>query len=544
MNVKSRLEHPKVLKILGAATLLLVVGASWLAVSTAGYMKDVLRDQFNEQQLLLAGFSSQRIDTHLNESGSESRFLNSLSATRYCDPDSYDALPLSTLPLMNRGDVTSVYRIYKSAASRVQELESVVDSVYIRQFFLQALVVFVICFGSLFVALYERRWSRVLEREVAVKTEDIRKYAAQLETSETKYRSLVESAEDFIFTVDRNGLIRTANRHMSHTLGHNAVEIANESLYRFLPGEQVREQLNCVGEVLDSGKGKKIETRLTLSSGNYWFDIQYIPVKGKGTEEYALAIARNVTERKEIEQQLVNAEKLAALGTMAAGVAHEINNPIGIMLGFCDLLLEKLAPGSIEHSDLKTIERHGLHCKSIVERLLSFARMREAGERYCNLNANIESIVSVVRHTLDINNIEVVLALAPDLAQVQGDSSGLQQVFLNLINNAIQAMGEKGALRIETRIGSNAKEIEAIVMDTGCGIRKEHLDKIFDPFFTTKKVGEGTGLGLSVSYGIITRFGGRIECRSLSQDEAPGASGTTFRIILPACSEGVAHSEQ
>jgi len=276
---------------------------------------------------------------------------------------------------------------------------------------------------------------------------------------------------------------------------------------------------------------------LALPSGNFWFNIQYIPVKGDGAEEYALAIARDIYERKNIEQQLINTEKLASLGTMAAGVAHEINNPIGIMLGFCDLLLEKMDPGSMEYNDLKTVERHGLHCKSIVERLLSFARVREEYEEDCDLNANIESITSVVKHTLDMNNIELVLSLAPDLPPVRGDSTGLQQVFLNLINNAVQAMGEKGAIKIETRCGSSRKEIEAIVTDRGCGIKREYLDKIFDPFFTTKKVGEGTGLGLSVSYGIITRFGGRIECRSVTEEEAPGASGTTFEIILPASDE-------
>ena len=268
-----------------------------------------------------------------------------------------------------------------AVAAPAQEVESFIDSVYTRQFLLQALVVFVICLGSLFVVLYERRWSSVLEHEVAVKTEHIRKYANELESSETKYRSLVENAEDLIFTMDRNGLIRTANQHMSRVFGFNIQEMTGQSLYRFLPGEQVYEQLSHVRKALVSGKGQKIETRLALPSGNFWFDIQYIPVKGEGGEDYALAIARDITERKNIEQQLINTEKLASLGTMAAGVAHEINNPIGIMLGFCDLLLEKMDPGSMEYNDLKTIERHGLHCKSIVERLLSFARMREEERR-------------------------------------------------------------------------------------------------------------------------------------------------------------------
>jgi PAS domain S-box-containing protein len=738
VDTKSRPERLRVLRILGIVTLLLVGGASWLAISTARYMKDVLRDQFNEQQLVLARYAAQRIEANISDTITDMLFLNSLPAIQHCDPDGYEALLLSTLPVFNGSSIIAIRRIDRdgsqifaaseqgiiirnlgpaqqepgaylswaadpanrgktmgtplypkegakdrgvlvfdliaptyadatnsahpfpsrafagyirltldvshlmhgimpsirsgksgyawaidsygkfiyhpeksfigenafdarsmrnpslsfaeinqiqreemitgkegtgsyvsgwhreivkpmekliafapvhiegpyvnyswsvAVAAPAQEVESLIESVYTRQFLLQALVVFILCPGSLFVVLYELRWSSVLEHEVAAKTENIRKYADELESSETKYRSLVESAEDLIFTMDRDGLTRTANKHMSRIFGVKVQDMTGQSLYRFLPKKQVYEQLNYVRKALASGKGQKIETRLTLPSGNLWFNIQYIPVKGEGGEDFALAIARDITERKDIEQQLINAEKLASLGTMAAGVAHEINNPIGIMLGFCDLLLEKMDPASMEYNDLKTIERHGLHCKSIVERLLSFARIRDENEGCCDLNSNIESIVSVVKHTLDINNIELVLALSPDLPPVRGDSIGLQQVFLNLINNAVQAMDGDGALRIETGSVSGGKEIEAIVMDTGSGIRRESLGKIFDPFFTTKKVGEGTGLGLSVSYGIITRYGGSIECSSLSEEEAPGASGTTFRIVLPACDE-------
>ena len=210
---------------------------------------------------------------------------------------------------------------------------------------------------------------------------------------------------------------------------------------------------------------------------------------------------------------------------MAAGVAHEINNPIGIMLGFCDLLLEKIDPDSMEYNDLKTIERHGLHCKSIVERLLSFARMGDEPVECSDLNASIESIVSIVNHNLEMNRVELALSLSRSLPYVRADSTGLQQVFLNLINNALQAMDGEGVLKIQTRRASGGKMVEAADLDTGCGIRKEHLDKIFDPFFTTKKVGQGTGLGLSVSYGIIARCGGQIKCRSITEEESPGASG-------------------
>jgi PAS domain S-box-containing protein len=346
------------------------------------------------------------------------------------------------------------------------EIESIIDSVYSRQFLLQALVVFIIGMGSLIIVLYELRWSTLLEHEVAVKTDHIRKYADELERSEIKYRSLVESAEDLIFTIDEGGLLKTANRHMSRLFGVNPDELQGQSLYKFLPREQAYDQLKTIRTTLRSGKGQKVETLLKVPAGNLWFNIQYIPVTGEGGgEDHALGIARDITERKTLERQLINTEKLASLGTMAAGVAHEINNPIGIMLGFCDLLLEKIQPGTMEYNDLKTIERHGLHCKSIVERLLSFARISEETEESCDLNANIESILSVVQHTLDINNIRLVRSLAKDLPGVRGDSRGFQQVFMNLINNAIHAMNGKGVLTILTRPSTRVRNTVEMQID-------------------------------------------------------------------------------
>ncbi len=203
------------------------------------------------------------------------------------------------------------------------------------------------------------------------------------------------------------------------------------------------------------------------------------------------------------------------------------------MMGFCELLLERMPPGTMEYNDLKTIERHGLHCKSIIERLLNFARISEETEEHCDLNTNVEAILAVVKHTLTMNNIKLEASLEEGLEIVGIDSKGLQQVLLNLISNALHAMDGKGVLGVATRRGSKPGWAEVVVSDTGCGIEKEFMPRIFDPFFTTKKVGEGTGLGLSVSYGIITQFGGSIECESLTEAERPGKSGTTFTLRIP-----------
>jgi len=414
------------------------------------------------------------------------------------------------------------------------EIEGIIASVHGRQIFLEGMVIFIILVGSLMVLLHELRWSTILEKEVALKTEDIRRYSVELERSEAKYRSRVDSADDIIFTLDGNCRIRTSNRQLSKFFNLEPESVSGKGLDSFLPGERVAEQSGYIRKALESGEPQRMETRFAVSGQDFWFSIHYVPIQGEeGGEELVLCVARDITDTKSLERQLINTEKLASLGTLAAGVAHEINNPIGIMLGFCDLLLERMEPGTMEYNDLKTIERHGLHCRSIVERLLSFARMSEECEEFCDLNINVEDILAVVKHTLDMNKIRLVSKLESGPLIVRGGCKDMQQVLLNLINNAVYAMGGEGVLTVLTRESEKPGYAEVVVTDTGCGIKKEYREKIFDPFFTTKKVGDGTGLGLSVSYGIIGKHGGTIECESYTEEEKPGRSGTTFRILLP-----------
>ncbi len=732
---KERIKLHNLLKGIGIVTLVLVTVAVYLGASTVRYMKDVIRDQFNEQQLVLAKATAQRIETTLQNALSDLILLNSLPAIQYCDPEAYEVLLLSTLPLLYRDKILEIRRVdrdgntmlvandqgigmkhfgvvqaeaaaYLSWAAELgnrgktmgtvvrardpgkdrkhlvmdlitptyedttdhrhprpshrfagylrftvdvtrmlqeivppirsgksgyawvidssgsflfhpesafvgenafearsnrnpsisfaqindiqrnemlqgregtgtyfsgwhrelvepmekliayapvsikgpfmdyvwsvavvaplHEIEGIIGTVYQKQIVLQGSFLLLILLGAVVVLLYELRWSTILEQEVQEKTQDVQRYAEELGRSEAKYRSLVESAEDLIFTLDRDGVLRTANQHMARFFGVSAEELAGHSLYRFLPREQADEQLVIIRRILETKRGERTETLFRIQEEDFWFNIQYIPVRAEEEGgEHILGIARDITDRKSLEKQLINTEKLASLGTLAAGVAHEINNPLGIMLGFCDLLLERTEQGTMEYNDLKIIERHGLHCKSIVERLLSFARISDETEEYCDLNSNVESILSVVKHTLSMNNIQLNTSLAQDLPLVRGDSRGIQQVLLNLVSNAIQAMDGKGMLTVVTKLCKKPGFVEVIVSDTGCGIKREFHQKIFDPFFTTKPVGEGTGLGLSVSYGIISNYGGTIECESQTEDEAPGQSGTTFTLRLP-----------
>ena len=245
-----------------------------------------------------------------------------------------------------------------------------------------------------------------------------------------------------------------------------------------------------------------------------------------------LGIARDITESKKIEEQLYQTEKLVTIGTLAAGIAHEINNPLAIILGFTELLLERESPDSESFEMLKTIERHGLNAKRVVENLLSFARHKEPFNALIEVNKNIEEVLSVVSNALHVNKINVVKNMAKDLPIVEGDPAALQQVYLNIINNAISVMEEGGTLTITTRAIEEESKVEIRIGDTGKGIPKAYRKRVFDPLFTTKKVGEGTGLGLSLSYGIISKHKGTITFETKTEDESE-TTGTTFIITLP-----------
>jgi signal transduction histidine kinase len=234
-----------------------------------------------------------------------------------------------------------------------------------------------------------------------------------------------------------------------------------------------------------------------------------------------------------MEEQMYHTEKLASLGTMAAGVAHEINNPLAIILGFTEMLAEKVPSDSELYEILKTIEKQGQNAQRIVSNLLSFARFSEPKEEEVDLKENIEAVLAVEGNTLSLNNIFVERDMVDPLPKVKGDPGELQQVFFNIISNSISAMKEGGILKISARTADSGRNVEIGISDTGSGIKKENRAKIFDPFFTTKKVGEGTGLGLTISYALISKHGGNISFETKTKEESE-ETGTTFIVSLPA----------
>jgi two-component system, NtrC family, sensor kinase len=414
------------------------------------------------------------------------------------------------------------------------EVEGAIHDVYIRQFLLQGVIIFIILLGGAFIIYNESRWSTALEEEVQRKTAALETSRNELAKSEKLYKSLVESAEDAILNVDPKGVIISINRFGAKMLGYTPQGIMGKTLGEILPGRSREELDQLIQQVFVHKKGRRTAHELSMGGKESFFIINLTPIKEDDRVLSVLMIAHDITSQKKMEEQLYHTEKLASLGQLAAGIAHEINNPLAIILGFSDMLLERLDANSKEFEMVKTIERQGNNCKKIVENLMTFARAPEKDQYDTDINRSLETVIEVVKNTLLTKKVKFQLELAEGLPRVRGDAVQLQQVFLNLITNAVLAMPRGGLLTVTTGLNPHKRGVQILFADTGEGIKKEHLPKIYDPFFTTRKVGEGTGLGLSVSYAIITKFGGTITCESRTKEEAKDQeSGTTFTISLP-----------
>jgi two-component system NtrC family sensor kinase len=277
-----------------------------------------------------------------------------------------------------------------------------------------------------------------------------------------------------------------------------------------------------------------------VSASGRWAkgDLDY-HVKTKRKDEIAkLAetfnlMASSLRERDErlkeyTQQQIMKSERLATLGQLAAGVAHEINNPLGTISIYTQMIRDELGKDNDScRESLQVVMKQTNRAGRIVKDLLEFARQSEPEMRVLNINDILRKAITITTHPAELQNIRLATNLASELPDIKGDSDKLQQVFVNIIVNAIHAMPEGGELNFDTRISDDSKGIEIEISDTGCGIPQEHLSKLFDPFFSTKSTGEGTGLGLSVSLGIVQRHNGTIDVKSKVGE------GSTFIVRFP-----------
>jgi two-component system NtrC family sensor kinase len=262
------------------------------------------------------------------------------------------------------------------------------------------------------------------------------------------------------------------------------------------------------------------------------FSVNLSPMRDEQSHVSSLVVVMtDVTDAASLQSKLMHAEKMAAVGQLVSGVAHEVNNPLTAILGFADLLMENPELPESARKDLRVILQEAQRTKQIVQNLLSFARQMPPQRKPLQLNPILRRTVQLRAYDFQSHNVEVIEHLDHDLPCVVGDPHQLQQVFLNILNNAYDAVSEiDRPARIEIATLSHGHSVEIAFRDNGHGI--SHPDRIFDPFFTTKEVGKGTGLGLSICYGIVHEHGGEISCHN-----NPGDQGATFIVRLPATPE-------
>ena len=251
--------------------------------------------------------------------------------------------------------------------------------------------------------------------------------------------------------------------------------------------------------------------------------------------DWGRTLERKVDERtrelRDMQHSLVQSEKLASLGKLSAGIAHEINNPLGGILIYAHLVLEDMKEDDPERSNVEKIIKETTRCKNIVRDLLDFARPKEPRKDIVDVNELLNKSLAMMESQVQFRNVDIIKSLSSDLPKITADADQLQQVFINISINGAEAIENKGSLTLKTYHDSMNNQVVIECTDTGCGIPEKHMDRLFEPFYTTKEVGKGTGLGLAVSYGIVTRHGGTITV------DSKAGKGATFTIKLPVENE-------
>ncbi|XPV74760.1 MAG: ATP-binding protein [Desulfovibrio sp.] len=309
--------------------------------------------------------------------------------------------------------------------------------------------------------------------------------------------------------------------------------------------EKSEERRNRLLQVLETGNSLTYEELTTVEYNKVWTYTEMLPVLNKSKEFTGiLEVKQDITELKQYHERLMQTQKLESLGKLAGGVAHEINTPLGVILGTSQILKDDLPADSDYLEDVEIIERNTQVCKRIVSDLLEFSRHNTALKNEVDIHDSLNKALELARNAFRISNIQFIMNLHPEKLKVYANSDQLAQVWINIFNNARDAIATTGAIAIQTSIQkrSTGDFVQIKISDTGTGIVQNNQEKVFDPFYTTKSIGQGTGLGLSLSFGIIKDHGGEIVLESpLSSDDINffktnsviSNSGTTFIIRIP-----------
>ncbi|SKA62817.1 ATP-binding protein [Desulfobaculum bizertense] len=368
-------------------------------------------------------------------------------------------------------------------------------------------------------------------------------------------RTILDVTPDLMCLLDTDFKYMTVNKAFCTYFHLNEEDLLGHSNYELFDEDEADAAYHENKQVLLTGKPISKQELIRSGDQKRWFHVIKVPVKIGKENIGMLYTARDITIIKQYQERLIHSQKMEDLGKLAGGVAHEINTPLGIILGYAQLLLEDTPGDSQLSHDLKTIEKQTKVCKKIVADLLGFSRRIESSMAPLDLNESLEEVISLLEQIFLQERVRIETDFDPTVMPITGDKEKLKQVWMNLLNNAFDAIGSDGGIYVTTKMCSHRRRVLVTVADTGSGVSQHDINNIFDPFFTTKPVGKGTGLGLALSFGIISDHGGRISAISPAPldyiisheeevpDSRPPGLGTLFMVELPLTKEGLPDEE-
>ena len=362
---------------------------------------------------------------------------------------------------------------------------------------------------------------------------DLKNFQSELQRERDFSSKILNNTQSLILVADTAGLISYGNRRWYEAGGYQPHELLGQPLANLIAPSRQQAMWEALQATLAGQQVDNLELPVMRADGRTGqFSVNLSPMRDdQGHVSSIVVVMTDITDAAMLQAKLMHTEKMAAVGQLVSGVAHEVNNPLTAILGFADLLMENPAVPPEAKKDLRVILQEAQRTKQIVQNLLSFARQMPPQRRPLQINTILSRTLQLRAYDFSSHCIEVVEHFHSNLPEVVGDSHQLQQVFLNIINNAYDAVREtRRPARIEIMTSLTGGFAEISFRDNGCGIA--HPERIFDPFFTTKEVGKGTGLGLSICYGIVREHAGEIFCHN--NESGPGA---TFIVRLPVFSE-------
>jgi PAS domain S-box-containing protein len=372
--------------------------------------------------------------------------------------------------------------------------------------------------------------------------EDLKRAEQNMASQRKFLRTILDVSPDLIGLTGPHHTYTAANAAFADFVGRTVDTVIGCTDEDLFPKEIAESRIAQAQNILLSGAVVNEEQLLPEHGGetSRWFHVIRVPMRDQDRKiTGVLSTARDISMLKSYQDQLIQSQKLQSLGKLAGGVAHEINTPLGIILGYAQLIQEEVEKETPLYNDLEIIIKQTHFCKKIVADMLGFSRQSQSLKVIMCFNNSIMEVIHLVRHSFQLEHIQIVTELDDRFPIIQGDPEKLKQVWMNLLSNALDALEKGGVIKVKTLLDSINMTITLWIADSGCGIPDKKINSIFDPFFSTKPTGKGTGLGLSVSFGIIKDHHGTIEAisplppefrKDMPEDSGPG---TVFKVTLP-----------